>query len=270
MGMDQVKNFIFAYLPSVSLCLVLIVATIQNRYSSLGNHHQNLGLVPYLVDVVVRHAGVILPFPMLLLQQMILSHEEIRKLEIIRKEPPAPFPCLPKSWRWLGLPRTWIWGVMILWLALVALRWLLFIPLREYHLDFSDHIFLITCIIAQLQTKIFLLHHTLHSMDGEKKEDGETCCCMSVKARAWVLLGTTWVLIVVLFVEAFFTAKFFHSVKADWLSFVAGTVVFGGCTGYWMWKTATMSREDYDSMSCAELTEEPGSDLEKPWSRDKV
>lgn len=255
-------NLMLSYLPTVFMCFVLIAATLDSKQSGLGTHNLDLGMwgVPHSVDLLVRKGGVILPFSVLLLQTLVLSHDELKALKVIGEDPPAPFPCLPGKCKWLGLPKTWAWGVMILWVVLALLRLVLFFPLRTYHLWFSDHIFLITCVIAQLQTKLFLLTHTIHTMKGEQQEEGEGKCGMSVKTRARVLLAFSWVLIVLLLVESFFTAKYFHSVKADWLAFVSGVVLFGGFTGYWMWNSTP--RED-DPTSRFGESNEPG-ELEQP------
>jgi len=238
-------DWIVAYLPTLLSFLVLVAATLESHQSALGNHHVYLGAVPHAVDVAVRHYGMLLPFSVLLLQQLVLPYGEIAELGVIG------------HWKfgqsWLHWTQKWIWGVFLLWFVLAVVRLVLFLFVRPWHLYFSDHLFLIGCVMAQLQTKIFLLYRVLVCMNekGSEEQKTRTRLGISVVWRAKMLMVATWLMVAALLLESFFTAKYFHSVFADWSAFLSATVLFGGIAGCWMYKlrnSRDSNNADYNTL----------------------
>eukprot|EP00927_Polykrikos_kofoidii_P003753 TRINITY_DN11513_c1_g1_i1.p2 TRINITY_DN11513_c1_g1~~TRINITY_DN11513_c1_g1_i1.p2 ORF type:complete len:149 (-),score=14.45 TRINITY_DN11513_c1_g1_i1:129-575(-) len=88
---------------------------------------------------------------------------------------------------------------------------------------FSDHIFLLVSMLAQLQTKLFVAVHA-HQMNGETD--------LRPRAKACVVLGLF--LVAGMCWEGFVTSRYYHTWEAVWLAWLVGTFIFGSFTFWWI------------------------------------
>eukprot|EP00931_Biecheleriopsis_adriatica_P006175 TRINITY_DN107626_c0_g1_i1.p1 TRINITY_DN107626_c0_g1~~TRINITY_DN107626_c0_g1_i1.p1 ORF type:complete len:257 (-),score=24.97 TRINITY_DN107626_c0_g1_i1:185-955(-) len=237
--MGQRWAFIHAFAPILLTLLVLVLATLAPRYwrvtcveqTSSGmkeetcmrpiHHgvHPKVGSAGAAINLAVARYGSLLGFCVFILQMHVLPFNRCMEDETI------PEQCKSKL-----LPdrcRKWYLAYLVVWILVSVLRIVVFIPIRSFGLNifFSDHVFLIVCLMAQLQANLFLAHVN-----------------MTVRGcRAKTLIGITWLLIGALLYEAFLTVMLYHTLQASWTAFVVACLMFEPVSYWWI---QLLSKED--------------------------
>lgn len=134
-----------------------------------------------------------------------------------------------KDWRWATLA-FWIYVTLTRISLYSTTQWVSGLrkgtgPPVNYYI--SDHVFLFTSIIAQMQTTLFLAHHA-----SRHKEIGFSKHTLLPMMAAWAVL-------LVVLLCAFVTALYYHTIFATCVGFVTGEVIFGFCAFYWIGKYRT-------------------------------
>merc|ERR1712176_334737 len=88
---------------------------------------------------------------------------------------------------------------------------------------FSDHIFLVICLMGQIQTKIYVAQLASRGANYLK-----------IRLRIWVVLGVAWLLILMLLYDSLVTSMYYHTVQASWTTFVFGVPVFEVIAIWWI------------------------------------
>ena len=113
-------------------------------------------------------------------------------------------------------------AVILYWAIMTALRIGTFIILHPYNYYFSDHIFLLNSMMAQIEMSLFM---TFQFQDPDSRW-----------FRLELASGCTLVLLILF--EAFITSWLYHTLLASWVAWLVSTLVFQGMAGFWMYKTA--------------------------------
>ncbi|CAK9017909.1 Uncharacterized protein SCF082_LOCUS13861 [Durusdinium trenchii] len=111
---------------------------------------------------------------------------------------------IPERWEWQRFPSVKSMKILAVFLSMSCLRLLFFICMRPYNRFVSDHIVLVTCMLAQLQISLALGKNTL-------------------------LYWIAWAMVLLGLFEAFITAWFYHTVFASWTGCLSG-LAFQGFT----------------------------------------
>lgn len=200
-----------AMLPVVVLSVLLFIATAWGGERPIPHGtHPDLGPIPVLLDVIFSKAGPALPFLLFLVQTLVMPYGSLVEKQVLHD----------RIGVW-GLPSRWPSAVLLVWIGMIFIRAVLYVPLSKIHDYFSDHIFLLSCLIAQVQTKLFLLHYA--SRRG-----------VAHGWRFWVVFAVAWLLVGAILVEAFVTARYYHTVQATWTAFIVGTLIFSGAAFWWI------------------------------------
>lgn len=191
----------FSLLPSLCLFAVLCGTSLHHVVTpvQLGKQLPHFDAFVVVLNQIVASAGPALPSVVLLSQWCTLPYASV----------------VGKSSS-IGEGKAFLF-----WCLMAGLRLALFLAVRPYNYYFSDHIFLITCLIGQIQMQLFLCHFSQTHGVGLK-------CCSNLS----FVLG--WLVVCPLLVESWFTATYFHTVFAVWAAFLAGTLLFSGIALYWM------------------------------------
>mmetsp|Transcript_24874 Transcript_24874/g.37394 ORF Transcript_24874/g.37394 Transcript_24874/m.37394 type:complete len:169 (+) Transcript_24874:2-508(+) len=126
------------------------------------------------------------------------------------------------------LPECFARAAFVVWILIVAFRLMVFLLISPYHYYFSDHIFLITSMVGMMQMKIYFAH-----LAHDKSHEADSNEANKNGPLATMLVG--WILTVMLALEAFNTAKYYHTIQATWTAFFAGQVIFGGVVAWWVY-----------------------------------
>jgi len=212
-------------LPSVALLLVLAAATATDVPRPIPRGTRpDVCRVAIVIDKVFRQVGPLLPMVIFVVQWRLLPYNLlVGDPNLIGRR------CVDGFLGWQG-------RAFLLWLSMALLRVVLFMPLSFVNYYFSDHIFLVTCVIAQIETKLFLAYLAFVSDD------------VKLALRGVVMLLFGWALVVALLLESWVTAMYYHTVMATWTAFVAGTILFGRLTWWWtdvLQRKVDCGREQY-------------------------
>ncbi|CAE7806063.1 hypothetical protein AK812_SmicGene49116 [Symbiodinium microadriaticum] len=115
----------------------------------------------------------------------------------------------PKSAWWCP----WWCVVVVCWAAMTAVRMVIFLCVHPYNFYFSDHIFLLNSMMAQIQMSLAMTIYRRESCPGPE---------------CWYFLEVTlaWALVFLTLVEAFMTAWLYHTCFASWLALLVSTIIF--------------------------------------------
>ena len=107
--------------------------------------------------------------------------------------------------------------VLLIWVFLTTLRIIVFICVHPYNFYFSDHIFLLNSVLAQIEMSLAM---TLSRQETDKAED----CCKDL----WILVERllAYLMISLMLFEAFITSWLYHTVLASWLALAASSLLF--------------------------------------------
>jgi len=202
-------------------------------------HHPNLGVLkPFFVfiDVLVRGSGPFLPLLVFALQWCVLPYDTLKEEKVISK-----------THRLTWLMEGHIKAVFLIWIFIGTSRVLFYLGVKSFHYYFSDHIFLVTSLVAMTQTKLFLANESIAKQR------------LNIKNLVVLILG--WLLICCFLLESAVTSLFYHTVEATWAAFLTGLVIFGTCA-HW-WTRSLELRENEPRVNVAGL-KEPLCSNEKP------
>jgi len=188
------------------------------------------------VEIVFRYAGPLIPFLLFFRQCskfpfLALSTDRV----LIQKEPDLTCEFWPYKLAKIGLKgftclcehlpsaiqpsSVWTQLNLTVMCFIFATRLVLFLPMILLQRYASDRVFLATSLAAQVQMTIAVLIIAM-------KRSGRG-------SEALALLGWSWFLLIVIFYDTFFAAKFHNSTLADWGGFCTGLVVFGSMSAWW-------------------------------------
>jgi hypothetical protein len=160
-----------------------------------------------LNNIVVSFAGPAMPFILIPLQMVCLPYPMLRKNGVIGTEHSVR--CLPRDWA----P-----ALLTVWLAICITRLGLYLVIGRWHCFFSDHIFLITSVISQIQMKIFLAEMSRGISSGGNER---------------LLIVAAWCLLMPYLFVSGATIRQFHTIEACITAFVGGTLLFSGIAFWW-------------------------------------
>lgn len=175
---------------------------------------EELGLTPvqeaYVLkmDGLFHQYGALLPFALLGLRLLLLANKYLADQDVISKEICCCC-CLKEYW---GITTILFWGFI------TGIRFGVFYGTHFYdehfNQNFSDHIFLLSSLIALLQTEIATITMALFVKRG--------CCQCCTCFRVLIPLLVGWALIIVCLFETYVTARFYHTHFASWTAAGAG------------------------------------------------
>jgi hypothetical protein len=199
---------IHAFLPFLAFTAVVFVGTSQSGPEpEPGAEVQALGLTQTLAnyfhieDQIVRTFGPFLPYIVLGVRLLFLNYNYLAAKKAIAQE--CDSRCCTKSW---------LWATLIMLIFITVTRLLVYFGVYKYGSNYyySDHIFLLSSLFAQLQTEFAVLQVSLHRP--------------SIGCRVLLPFLIGWILVVVLLFEAFITARFYHTKFACWTAWSGGLV----------------------------------------------
>merc|ERR1712187_278551 len=175
-----------------------------------------------ILNAAVTHFGPLLPAAVLIAQLFMLPFDKLKRQQILPDSPSLPDAL--KGHEWL---HSWPVACVVFWVMLLILRLALYLPVvfckGNYY--FSDHIFLISSLVAQVQMSLYVAHRSYSECEQQAEKIG-----------AVVALTLGWLLILLLIVESFVTAVYYHTVRATWVAFFSGWFLFGGLARWWIEK----------------------------------
>jgi len=213
------------FLPFLLLLAVVCIATLLPAEPWEPGADNTVRGPANTIDWIFRHFGPLLPFLVFALQWWCLPYDKLCKDAEV---------CF-FAWK-LSLAQC----ALLIWVLMMAARLLLYLPISKVHYWFSDHIFLVTCLLAQLQMKLFLAHSAPRHRRGGN--------------GARVVMVAGWSLTVVLLIESFMTARYYHTSQATWTALVCGTLLFGGVAKLW---TSLIERRLHDPNGSEPLLDKP-------------
>jgi len=185
-------------LPLSLMAMTLIWATARKGGPGAGHPHLFIGIQWF--DFLLRWCGNLLCLPVLLSRLWAFGP----KPEFLQEKHGSRI-----SW----VPSSWVFGPLVVWLVMWAFRLIGLLLVHPYNYNFSDHIFLLMSMVAMIQMELILASVAVASGGGQ------SCGGCTVMAVAWLLL-------LLIFWEAFNTARYFHSAAAAWGAFGAGSLFF--------------------------------------------
>jgi len=205
------QAYIHAALPTVCLGFVVLVSALTKIEQGLPDCCEAPRRPPGFLDhflnaIFVSIAGPAIPFILIPLQMYCLPYSALQKNAVIGSEHSVR--CLPRDWA----P-----ALFTVWLAICVTRVFLYVAFRQWHCFFSDHIFLVTSVVSQVEMKIFLAelsHGTLGS-------------------KGCLLVSVAWCLLVPYLIVTVTTVLQFHTIQACMTAFTVGTVLFSGIAFWW-------------------------------------
>eukprot|EP00927_Polykrikos_kofoidii_P065282 TRINITY_DN61063_c0_g1_i1.p1 TRINITY_DN61063_c0_g1~~TRINITY_DN61063_c0_g1_i1.p1 ORF type:complete len:811 (-),score=140.59 TRINITY_DN61063_c0_g1_i1:52-2484(-) len=212
-------------LPSWLLLTVLLMTSLNGG----GPSPAPAALKSTFVDQVVKSAvGPLVPFILVAVRAWLL--------------PTASFAPRGHGIQNRVLPADWYYTTLVVWIFLYVLRILFFLMFHSLNYYFSDHIFLIVCILWQLQMELAFMH--IGGGRGPRPW------------MAWFFGFVTWVIIIALLVEVYVTSTYFHTIQAVWTAWFVATLLFGGISHFFIMHFVTI--EGGDDSSNVEDTEYGG------------
>lgn len=160
---------------------------------------------------------------MLGLSLKMLSFKSLIETNTIGKPPESTWKCI-QAWRcWMSDANfdQWTQVMVVMWCSMTVARWAVYIPVQlarchtpadvriktcNYYV--SDHIWLISSLVAQLQTVFSVL-----AMAAKTEKS---------KWRIYVPMLIGWTLIMWLCIETFITARYWHTTEAVWAAALTG------------------------------------------------
>ena len=123
---------------------------------------------------------------------------------------------------WCG-SGSWLLFALMWWLSLTGLRIVIFICVHPYNYYFSDHIFLLSSMVAQIQMSLAM---TLQRQESNAGSD----------TQLWFSLECLLASVMLVFIlfEAFITSWLYHTLLASWLALLASLVCFQLMTYMWV------------------------------------
>mmetsp|Transcript_8292 Transcript_8292/g.15086 ORF Transcript_8292/g.15086 Transcript_8292/m.15086 type:complete len:241 (+) Transcript_8292:63-785(+) len=218
-----------SWLPLLLFFLVLLLATVFPEVESITGlylfycgpyescqrpiHRDALqpgGLLTWVADgvnVIIAGYGPLLPYMLLFVQCLDATVEET-----IFEMPVLVCFCL--------------------WMLMTVVRIVVFIYVQPYHYYFSDHIFLLNSILAQLQMSMLM---TCKRHENEPEEE-----------NAWMIveLAVAFAILVLCLFEGFITSLLYHTLEASWMAFVVSTIIFQGA--FLLWKHSEWNKPPSD------------------------
>jgi len=206
------QAYIHAALPTVCLGLVVLISALYKIEQGVPDSCDAPAGPPGFVDhffneIVVSVAGPAIPFILIPLQMFCLPYWTLRKNDVIGSEHSVR--CLPRDWA----P-----ALFTIWLAICITRVFLYVAFRHWHCFFSDHIFLVTSVVSQVEMKIFLAELSHGTSSGRK---------------GCLLVSAAWCLLVPYLIVSVTTVLQFHTIQACITAFTVGTVLFSGIAFWW-------------------------------------
>lgn len=116
----------------------------------------------------------------------------------------------------------WTLWMCTLCIGIQLLRMALYPLMKLVNTYASDHVFLATSMMAQVQIIMTVAVHVLHQRQ--------------FKTSAAVIIVLSLALLIAINMEVFITAKFFHTVGADIAGLVSGYMLFGSAALVWTYK----------------------------------
>merc|ERR1712039_905688 len=116
-----------------------------------------------------------------------------------------------------------------------------YLMVRSQRYYFSDHIFLVTSIIAMVQMEFVLVQQAQQASDKDRKQTIYT-----------ILAG--WLLVGFVCHESLTTAWYFHTTFAVWTAFACGTMMFG-LVVIWWWNFLRGALEKPDGADYEKFTQ---------------
>lgn len=198
------QAYIHAALPTVCLGFVVLVSALSKIEQGLPDCCEAPRRPPGFLDhflnaIFVSIAGPAMPFILIPLQMYCLPYSALQKNAVIGSEHSVR--CLPRDWA----------------LAICVTRVFLYVVFRQWHCFFSDHIFLVTSVVSQVEMKIFLAELS-HGTQGRK---------------GCLLVSAAWCLLVPYLIVTVTTVRQFHTIQACMTAFTVGTVLFSGIAFWW-------------------------------------
>lgn len=235
---------IHAMLPTVLLFVILLVAMADNQKPKCGvPQHPFVGGRVFhepvtVINTVVVCSGPVVPFIVFVVQCWVLPWNKLIDKQVVsRRHTVRLHDSFDKLLK--GRIESWCEFTLAFWIFIVVLRMLTYGPVASYDYWFSDHIYLTTSMVAQLQMTLFLGHYACYTYD--------TTLSVPTIEVTWgiaMLILTTWLIIACILVETFVTAKYYHTIQADVAGFITGTVVFNGLAFWWIGKLRTSYAEE--------------------------
>jgi len=186
-----------AGLPLAFMVLTLILATALPGDAVRKQPQLFIGIICF--DLLVKWFGNLLCLPVLVYRVYVFW-------------PKPDFLTMKHGSRISWVPSSWVFGPLVIWLVMGALRWIGFLLMHPYSDGFSDHVFLLMSMVAMIQMELILAHVAVASRGGQ------SCGGLKVIAIAWILL-------LLICWEAFNSARYFQfSTAATWIAFLAGLV----------------------------------------------
>eukprot|EP00928_Gymnodinium_smaydae_P035887 TRINITY_DN25167_c0_g1_i1.p1 TRINITY_DN25167_c0_g1~~TRINITY_DN25167_c0_g1_i1.p1 ORF type:complete len:831 (+),score=183.70 TRINITY_DN25167_c0_g1_i1:1735-4227(+) len=209
------------FLGSIVAPLVVLFGVLVAATSTGGGPVDKVPDQPFPIvafDMLFQLAGPLLALTVLFLRKS-FSHSD----------PCAT--CLTEShdsvFAWL--PRGWVATTLLVWILIATLRWVFFMLTHPFHDDFSDHIFLVMSVVAMLQMELSLAHI------GWRKNRSEL--------SSIAVLVATWVLLILIYWDAWNTAMFYHTPQAVWTAYFVGLGCFE-CVAIWWLQLLVSSAND--------------------------
>lgn len=117
------------------------------------------------------------------------------------------------------LPKGWVTGAFTVVLVITVVRLILFVSIHPFHDYISDHICLAMSIIAAMQMEIAVGHVAWKRTNS---------------TAGVVVLALAWFVILLLALNSWVTAMYYHTVLATWVGFFSSAAIFGGIVVWWL------------------------------------
>lgn len=135
-------------------------------------------------------------------------------------------------WLEKHIQNTWHAKIVGIFVIIFMLRIMIYGGIMMWVHDYaSDHVFLGTSLVAQVQIVLAVAGHAFYS--GK-----------DVAHKAFSIIVLCWILFFAIFYETFITAKYYHTVLADIVGFFIGLVIFGTLSFLW---TEQVDYDIYDN-----------------------
>lgn len=227
-------------LPWLLFVLVLAVSLFRSKYADAPLHGTD-DWEPYVTvhslkgEFTFKRTGPILPFLLLAVQMQLTPFRHLIEAGILDKSVGIPDACKKAGCSTCfsdqALDRfMWFFFTVVVWLVMSTLRAIMYVAWMKNASPFSDHIFLLCSLVAQLSTNIAIAHLTF--LTASLQTNFTRYC--SPKLRAVSTLVLAYLMFIWLMREANTTAVWFHSREQVILGFVAGLLCFGSLSFLWI------------------------------------
>jgi hypothetical protein len=162
------------------------------------------------IDHTFRMTGPIFPFVLLAFHLLLLPFKQLVDEEVFERQEGK---CLSSQVTgWTSEMIAWCFSIFFARLSLYSMMK----RVNEYA---SDHVFLATSMIAQVQIILTVALHILHQRQ--------------LSGRAIMIVSLCITLLCMICLETFTTAKYYHTVQADFAGMATGFALFGTASFFW-------------------------------------